>query len=405
MHILFLCTCFPYPENDTYKHAVMQTIRALYRKGVHVSVLSQVSNNEIINIETIPEEVRKWADYYIVEVEQKITFLDKLTTFLFSDESVEVSTYRSLGFVDELQKIFEKTPPDIVQFEGISMAAYRGDVKIDKCILRIHGYEAPKYDGLIAGTNDVVRKNYYQACRKRLEDWEWKQVLSGKFIRTMLYDGFFKKDIISQIEPRKGIAPTIYIPIYGMDFSTVLHKENIEVEPNSVFWLGDLSVKSNQTALAWFISSVWSSVFSAYPYAKLYIAARNRPQNFLPAITNTQGVYWHGNLESVYDFMASKETMVLPMLTYSGQQMRLLEAMAVGNAIVASTQALQAVPARHRDHLFIAQNAATFIQLLSTLIEHRNIGEAMGNHAKVWVRNHLAQGIMDERLLRFYQTC
>lgn len=402
MHILFLCNSFPYPENDTYKHAVMQTVRALHRKGAKVTILAQITNNEAINIENIPEEVRTWADYYMVEVEQKISFLDKITCFLFSQESVEVSTYRSLGFVDELLKIMEQNPPDVVQFEGIEMAAYREDIAIDNCVLRIHGYQAPLYNAKIAATNDIVRKNYYQICQARLADWEWEQVLGGNFKRLMLYDNSFKAEITNAFLHYKGSIPPIFIPIYGMDFSPILPAENIEVEPNSVYWFGTLSLASNQKALSWFISGIWSQVFANYPQAKLYIATRHRPESFLPNIGNTQGVFWAESIPNIYDFMASKAIMVLPMQNYVGQQMKLLESMVIGNAIVASSQALQAIGPTHGEHLFIAKNQQAFVQLLSTLIEHPNIGVAMGNHAKDWVKSRLQQTKMDDRILGFY---
>ena len=96
MHILFLCTSFPYPENDSYKQTVMQTVRALYRKGVQVTILAQVSDSHTISIESIPLEVRKWANYYIVEIEQKLSFLDKFTSFLFSAATFFIFSLREL---------------------------------------------------------------------------------------------------------------------------------------------------------------------------------------------------------------------------------------------------------------------------------------------------------------------
>ena len=400
---------------------IMQTVRALYRKGVKMTILAQVADNEAINVEKIPKEVRKWADYYLVEVAQKIDLISKISHFLFSQESVEVSQYRSLGFVAELNKIVAQNPPDIVQLEGLEMAAYRDEVSVEKCVLRIHGFESHKYNKMIAATKDRVRQNYYQVCKARLAVWEWKQVLSGKYVGVLLNDGAVKKAISAEMntqitkkeaakkagkpEPPVGILPKIFTPIHGFDFNTIAVSENLEREPHSAYWLGSLDNSYSQNVLTWFITKIWEKVFAAYPHAKLYVAARYRSPNFLPAITATQGVYWEDNIAHLYDFMASKAIMVLPMLGYAGQQLKLLEAMAIGNAIVASAPAVLPIPAKQGAQLFIAQDEQAFIQQLSTLIEHPNIGAAMGGIAKEWVRKHASQESMDVRLWSFYVGC
>ena len=110
-----------------------------------------------------------------------------------------------------------------------------------------------------------------------------------------------------------------------------------------------------------------------------------------------------GEVKDAYEFMRSKAIMVVPIFTGSGMRVKIIEGMALGKAIVATTMAAEGLKIRHGNHLLIADEPNAFADCISMLIEKPGMLEVIGRHARQYSRSAFDNHTIIEKLLAFYQ--
>ncbi len=116
-------------------------------------------------------------------------------------------------------------------------------------------------------------------------------------------------------------------------------------ESGCVF-VGALDYRPNVDAACWFCRDVWPEIHRRRPDARLRLVGR-RPVAAVRALSAVPGVEVVGQVSDVRPYLAEAAVAVNPLRIARGLQNKVLEAMAMGKAVVASPQALAGL--RHRD--------------------------------------------------------
>lgn len=101
------------------------------------------------------------------------------------------------------------------------------------------------------------------------------------------------------------------------------------------------------------------------------------------------------NLQGVY---ATSKFAICPLIGGTGQQVKIVEAMAHGLPVVAMKQTGQSSPIQHGINGFIAQNAAEFAQYTALLDGDRALCERMGTAAREAIAQTCADAVLLEKL-------
>src|SRR5439155_16330042 len=110
-------------------------------------------------------------------------------------------------------------------------------------------------------------------------------------------------------------------------------------EPACVF-VGYLDYRANVTGLEWFCREVWPRFKQERPDAVFNIVGRN-PVPAVLRLEKVPGVRVVGAVPDVRPWLAAARVVVVPLLVARGVQNKVLEALALGKAVVASAPALE----------------------------------------------------------------
>lgn len=165
---------------------------------------------------------------------------------------------------------------------------------------------------------------------------------------------------------------------HGVDVERFKPRPEAE-EPDIVVMSGVMRVATNVAAALWFLAQVWPKIRAARPEARFFLVGRD-PTPALLAHHGKNGVEVTGTVDEPADWIARATVCVVPIRAAAGLQNKLLEALAMGKATVATPEANEGIQAVAGRDMMLAGSpeafAATVLDLLADAPRRRVLGEA-----------------------------
>ena len=138
-------------------------------------------------------------------------------------------------------------------------------------------------------------------------------------------------------------------------------------EPGAVVMSGVMRYAPNVEAALWFAREVWPQVRRERPDARFYLVGRD-PDPAVQALHGKDGMVVTGTVEEPADWIAKAEVSVVPIRAAAGLQNKLLEAMAMGKAVVATPEANEGIRAEPDRDLLLAREPDAFARAVLELL-------------------------------------
>ncbi|MDQ2935316.1 MAG: glycosyltransferase family 4 protein [Chloroflexota bacterium] len=164
----------------------------------------------------------------------------------------------------------------------------------------------------------------------------------------------------------------------GVDADRFTTGSAAEQEGERIVFVGAMSYAPNVAAVNYFARQVLPLIRSAVPNAHFVIVGRDPAPSVL-ALAG-EGVEVTGEVEDVRPHMEQAAVVVVPMQSGSGIKNKVLEALAMERAVVATPLAVEGIAATPGEHLVVASGARQFadgvLRLLADPGERRRLGRA-----------------------------
>jgi glycosyltransferase involved in cell wall biosynthesis len=132
-------------------------------------------------------------------------------------------------------------------------------------------------------------------------------------------------------------------------------------EPLRLLFVGSVDYQPNYIGLRWFLDEVFPRVREIVPSVLDVVGSRRRP---LPTV---EGVVYHGQVPSVLPFYERAHIAVVPVLFGSGTRLKVIEAMALGRPVVATSAGAEGLAVSPGVHYFAADDGPSFAHALATV--------------------------------------
>lgn len=392
MKVLQLCNKPPYPSVDGGTMAMDSITSGLLCEGCEVKVLTVETDKHPVRRELIPAEYLEQTGLESVYIDLRVKPLPAIFAMLCG-ESYHVKRYVSEAFAAKLRGILEKDSFDIVHVESIFLTPYvplirkYSDAKI---ILRAHNVE------------HLIWRQVAQSCKNSLKRWYLKHLSltlrAYELEHLNDYDGVVcitKNDaeVFRQAGCRK---PVVSIP-FGVDSGEV---PSVEVEPDSLFHIGAMDWLPNQESIRWLLEEVWPVVHREVPQAKLYLAGRKMPSQWMNA--TIEGVSVIGEVPDAMYFIGSKKINVVPLLSGSGIRVKIIEAMSIGKTVITTTVGAQGIDYTDGENILIADTPEQFARQIKRCLDDDAFCSRVGEAAAQLVADQYDRKKLAEELIEFY---
>jgi len=395
MKILFLCNKSPYPPKEGGPMAMDANIQGLLNSGHKVKVLAMNTNKYFINPADIPENYKRETGIEFIYNDLSIKPLDAFVNLL-SNKSYHVERFISKDFENKVIEILNKEDYDIVQLEMLYMTPYVDIIRkysSAKIVLRSHNIEHLIWDRITKTTGNPIKRAYLGSLTKKLKKYE---------ISTLgLYDGIvtISNNDADFFRSHESGTPIIDVP-FGVDISNY-QQQNQDFEFPSLFHLGSMNWVPNEEGIKWFLDFAWPEIHKKYPEVKFNLAGRMMPE-WLTHL-NMPNVEVIGEVPDAREFINSKAVMIVPLLSGSGLRIKIIEGMAMGNAIISTTIGAEGIDYTNGESILIADTHIEFLKAVERCFADKEYCSQLGKNARKLIEEKYSLERVIKKLLAFYQ--
>lgn len=144
-----------------------------------------------------------------------------------------------------------------------------------------------------------------------------------------------------------------------------------ERQANTLIFTGPFRYRANYEAMLWFVRDVFPLILEEIPDVQLVITGDHANLPF-PSSKNITLAGYVGDIKAL---IASCTVSIAPLLSGGGTRLKILEAMALGTPVVATSKGAEGLDAIAGEHLLLANSPAEYAECVIRLLndEHSRI--------------------------------
>lgn len=171
---------------------------------------------------------------------------------------------------------------------------------------------------------------------------------------------------------------------HGVDIQRFAPRPQVQPDPYTLVYCGRMGTNTNIHAVTWFAEKVWPLVKRAEPEARLLVVGR-RPTPAIKALASWPGITVTGEVPDPADYLARALVCINTVQAGAGMQNKLIEYLAMGKPVVATSMANEGIGATPGEHLLIADSPREFAAHILWLFKDAHRRAALGSAARAFI--------------------
>ncbi len=393
MKILFLSITIPYPPTDGGRIRVMNLLKQIAKKN-EVTLLA---------LETEPTDREGVAYLHRLGVEVELVphppHLPPLTVrtgirALLKRKPITVARYDLPAFRQKLHSVLAERSFDLVHYEMLHAAQYVVETDIPS-VLSQQNVDSHIWGRLCEQTWSPIRKLLFWWQKRTFARYE--RIMSPKFnVVTCVSE--IDRDLLQQV------CPDLNIEVIPNGVDTSLYQPNHAAEESAtLIYTGSMDWYPNEDAVVYFADEIFPKIQSEHPDVQFYIVGKS-PTEWVEQLAGLPGVIVTGRVDEIKPYIGRATVYVVPLRIGGGTRLKILEAAAMGKAVVSTQVGAEGLHLVDEEAIFIADDPSHFADAVNRLIAdpalRRQIGEGARQHVEAeydWQR-------IGERLHRLYES-
>ena len=294
----------------------------------------------------------------------------------------------SPAFHQRLAQWLERETFDVVEVEGIEMARYLQQV--------VEWRQGARPTVVFDDHNAeyLLQQRAFETDRRHPRRWagaayslvQWRKLrryeahvcrLADRVVAVSEADAEALKRLVPGLQP--AVVPN------GVDVGAyrafVPPAEFPPLAQPALAFTGKMDFRPNVDGILWFWQEVWPLVRAEVPGAHLYVVGQ-RPHARLSPLKEDPSVTVTGFVPDVRPYIAGAALYVVPLRIGGGTRLKVLEAMALGKAIVSTTLGCEGFPLEPGRHLLTADTPGDFAGAILALLRDEARRNALGDAAQ-----------------------
>lgn len=373
-NVLYLVHRVPYPPDKGDRIRAFHLLKYLSQyANIHLACLA----DEPVPAETLSALSRYCTQVAVVPVGKWPRRLRALQSLLAGRTATEGAFYAP-SLQDTIRQWQARTRFDLVLASASSMVPYcrLPELRSVPAVIDLVDVDSQKWLDYAAASRGPSAW-LYQTEGRRLRELErtlpsWaRSVTLVSEAETSLYRGFASPGAIHAIG--NGVDLDYFHPVPP-------------AEELSCVFVGALDYRPNVDGACWFCREVWPSVHQQHPQARMYLVGR-QPAPAVRRLAELPGVELVGQVPDIRPYQTRAAVAVVPLHIARGVQNKVLEALAMGKAVVASPQALAGLRAEPGVHLLTASSPQEWLQAISRLFAAPALRQQLGAAGRRYVED------------------
>lgn len=204
---------------------------------------------------------------------------------------------------------------------------------------------------------------------------------------------------------RQQVSPHISVDVVenGVDTDWFKQVERSEPVNPTVLFVGTFRWLPNVEAVRYLVSQVWPLVLGKMPQARLRIVGAAPTTEVLSYASEKKHITVSGNIPDIRTAFATSHVLAAPVWSGKGTRYKVLEGMAAGTPVVATSTAVEGLGIEPGAHALIADTADQFAEDIIQLLQNEPLRSALRRAGRLYIRRRFDWSLIAKKLDVIYQ--
>ncbi len=300
--------------------------------------------------------------------------LEKAKAFL-SPLPRSVVLDKSPAMVEAIETALERQRYDVVLAEWLWLASYVGHLQKAALVLEDLNAEAAAFERALRLEGGSLPKRLRNGLT-------WLKLRHFERWATRTFDA---TTTVSEIDRQRLIAQggegdkIVAVP-NGVDTQTIAFQA-YPVAPNIVIYPGSMTYSPNLDACLYFTQEIFPLIRQKYSEAE-YVITGKIPQTLPSSLTETPNVRLLGYVDDVKPVVGGSAVCAVPLRQGGGTRLKILEAMALGTPVVATSVAAEGLDVTHGVDILLADTPEEFAAHVVALLTDTELRQKIATSAR-----------------------
>ncbi len=393
--ILFVTTRIPYPPWEGHQIRTYNLLKRVCEEH-EVTLVSFVRSDENPEHAEHLRTICKSVDLIKIPADQgKPKLLTTILSGVVTKKPFVVRKYSAPEMEQKLQEVIEQDTPDLVHFDMLPLAQYLplcGDIPT---ILNDHNVESLLVERRAEATSSIPEKVFFSNQAPKLEKFEEFATQNATEILACSQDD-------AEILSRMGNGKGIHIIANGVDIEQFIPSDDVQVDHNKIIFVGGMGWFPNKDGMNFFIKEAMPLICEQNPDASLTVVGKSDgldiPDQLKDKVSAT------GFVDDFRPLVHEAAVYILPLRVGSGTRLKLLEAMAMGKAIVSTRIGAEGVVLEDGENILMADTPQEIADAVIKLMRNKHLRDRLGKAAHEQAKNLYDWRILGNKMLAVYDS-
>lgn len=303
-------------------------------------------------------------------------------------EAYFATRFRSPGYyAEQCRKIRDMVVQgaiDLLYVDGLPMAQYVMDTDLKRpAIIDLHDCGTLLSSRAMQVEQHWLSRLALYAGTRSIALWE--KSLSRVF-RLIITNSRVDEAFLKALNPS---ANTLTIA-NGVD-SEFFHPTHGDTDLSKLIFTGVMNYGPNEDAAMYFCKAILPLIQERYPHVQFWVVGKD-PTEKVQILTQGSGVHVTGGVPDVRPYLQTAGIFVCPIRYGAGIKNKLLAALAMQKAVVASRLSIEGLDLRENEDLLIADGPEQFAVKVRRLLEDPEYARRLGQSGQAFVKAKYSWG-------------
>jgi glycosyltransferase involved in cell wall biosynthesis len=170
-----------------------------------------------------------------------------------------------------------------------------------------------------------------------------------------------------------------------------------DIKKHLLVYVGQMNWRPNVDAVLYFLKEMFPGIKAVVPDVSFSIVG-HKPPVVVEELARQNGAVTTGYVPDTRPFVSQAEVFVVPLRIGSGTRLKILEAMAMGKAIVSTSIGCEGIGATHEKNILIADSPADFARCVIRIFNDKALRDDLGIAARKFVEENYSWEHIGQRL-------
>lgn len=293
------------------------------------------------------------------------------------------------------EKVLDRSAGSLLHFDSLDLALYFPPAAPFHKVLNHHNCESAMAMRRARLEHNLFKRKFLEAEASKLAELE-RRFLEWFDINLAV------SELDAKVLASGNARARFHVVENGTDTEFFVPAA-VEPEPNSLIFSGSLGWYPNQSAIRYFGEKIWPLIKDQRPGARFYVAGQTPPEWLVRWAEGDPHITLVANPADIRPWVARATVFVCPIVDGGGTRLKILDALAMGKAVVSTTIGVEGLNVKPGEHLLVADGPQDFACKVLQLFDDQAFRGRLSANGRTMVEKTYSWDVIGGHLDQAYE--